>query len=146
MDKITCCDDKLPDPPYQSTRISYTILRHLGDGLCAFTVYAVLLVFLFNSGANSLQVGVQILLCINPHEENPDRLLMWFMAIVILSIVCLLHCFSGRAGRTMNKYFCWMKLVIIIVLVAVLMKRAIMGPRIGRPKAIGNVESFSNLA
>ena len=130
----------------RSARIRRFILRQLGNGMFAYTVYAIMFVTVFNSGTNSLQVGRQVLLCIEPHQKDPSRDLMRFIAIVSLTIICLIHYSSARAGRAANKYFCVLKVLILFILLGVGMKRAIVGPKIGFPYIPDTRKTFSNYA
>lgn len=132
--------------PPQTTRKEPSIRRHFGNGLLAYTVYAISFVVLFNSGTNSLQVGRQVLLCYEPHDGDPDQNVMRLIAMIGLSIVCLIHYFSARAGRKANRWFCVMKITILLILLGKTTKRAIMGPKIGFPQLSGQSDAFSNYA
>jgi amino acid transporter len=90
------------------------IRRFLGDGLLFYTVYAFLFVAFFNSGTNSLQIGRQILIAINPAGPFNTHL-MRFIAIVALSILCLLQYFSPKWGRKLNNFLALLKILSLLI-------------------------------
>ncbi len=130
----------------ESPNWSTPILRHLGNGLFAYTIYAILFITLFNSGTNSLQVGRQVLIAVNPRENDPNRHLIGFIAVVVLTVVCFIHYFSARAGRAANRYLCILKLVFVVVLLGASAKTAMVGPKIGFPTLVDESKTFSNYA
>ena len=111
-------------------------LRAFGNGLLAYTIYSFVFVTLFNNGTNTLQVGRQILISYNL-QEKPNRDLIRFIGVVCLTIVCLLHYFSARAGRVTNRILCILKLVLMVTLLVAGAKRATVGPKIPYPTMAG---------
>lgn len=121
-------------------------LRSFGNGLLAYTLYSFVFVTLFNNGTNTLQVGRQILISYNP-QEKPNLDLTRFMGVVCLTIVCLLHYFSARAGRVTNRILCILKLGLMVTLLVAGTKRATIGPKIPYPAMAGPPDTpppFSN--
>jgi amino acid transporter len=90
------------------------IRRLLGNGLLFYTIYSFLFVAYFNSGTNSLQVGHQVLVAINPEYDVSHHWLR-FIAIVVLSITCLLQYFSTMWGRKLNRWFAVVKLLFLVI-------------------------------
>jgi len=123
-------------------------LHFCGNGLLAYTVYAVVFVTLFTNGTNTLQLG-RLILISNKPEETPNLDLVRFIGMVCLTSVCLVHYFSTRAGRAANRILCRIKLFSLVVLLAAGAKRAAVGPPIHYPVipgASGAPPPFSNYA
>ncbi|CAG7560622.1 unnamed protein product [Fusarium equiseti] len=97
----------------------------LGDGLLAYIIYSLAFIALFNSATNSQQFGRMILLCLHADkEENDDDVkedqhLMRYIAVSVLSIICLAQFFSPGFGRRLNKFLAVVKIGFLIGLVAV---------------------------
>ncbi|KAL6718835.1 hypothetical protein ACLMJK_003069 [Lecanora helva] len=143
LDEATSYDGQVQITSRTAKKRRYTIRRHLGNGLGAFTVYGIAFTILFNSGTNSLQIGWQILICVNPHEEEPHHDLVRFIAIVAFTSVCILHYHSAGFVRALNKCLCGIKLTVWLVLLVMGIKRSIVGPKIGFPRFIDVHETFS---
>jgi len=62
-----------------------------------------------------MQTALQILIARNPNADQ-DRDLIRFIGIVVLSIICLVQLISARAGRTVNRIFAIVKVVVLFVL------------------------------
>ncbi len=118
----------------------------MGNGLCAYITFAVLFVWVFNSATNNLQVGRQTLLVVEPRNQDPSRLLIWFVAVVVLSAVCFLHYFSARAGRVANRLLCLAKLGTLLVLLIAGSIMAARGAKIGCPLSVRNASDVSTYA
>ena len=50
------------------------------------------------------------------NSDKPDERMLRFMAVVILTTLCLLHYFSARMGRAVNNLFAASKLVMLSIL------------------------------
>jgi len=69
-------------------------------------LFSAFFLVLANSAGNSIAFAKQILLIALPQAgktSDLDARLVRFIAIVILTVICLLHYFSGKLGRFMNK-------------------------------------------
>jgi amino acid transporter len=76
---------------------------------------------MYNTATNTMQLSNQILISANINNPTyvPDGRLLRFIAIVSLAFFCLLHYFSGHAGRTLNQILAFFKLgLLAIVFVA----------------------------
>jgi amino acid transporter len=104
----------------QKKRTIYT--KVFGDGLLAYTVYAVLFCALFNSSTNALQVGRETLVALRPEESSPQMDVLRLIAVVALSILCLIQYWSSHAGRKINR---WIAVIKLLFLVAVLIAGAV---------------------
>ncbi|KAI6763249.1 hypothetical protein HG531_013146 [Fusarium graminearum] len=99
--------------------------RLLGDGLLAYIIYSLTFIFVFNSATNSQQFGRMILLCLHADEEENDddikndQHLMRFIAVTVLSIICLVQFFSPAFGRKLNKHLAVIKIGFLLGLVVV---------------------------
>lgn len=97
----------------------------LGDGLLAYIIYSLAFIALFNSATNSQQFGRMILLCLhadkvdNDDDVKNDQHLMRYIAVSVLSIICLAQFFSPGFGRRLNKFLAVVKIAFLIGLVAV---------------------------
>ncbi|KAH7006598.1 amino acid permease-domain-containing protein [Fusarium venenatum] len=97
----------------------------LGDGLLAYIIYSLAFIFFFNSATNSQQFGRMILLCLHADKEDndddikKDQHLMRYIAVSILSIICLAQFFSPAFGRRLNKFLAVVKIGFLVGLVAV---------------------------
>ena len=105
--------------PGQASRTRSIWTRVFGDGLMAYTVYAVLFCAFFNSSTNALQVGRETLVAVRPEETTPQMDVLRLIAVVALSILCLIHYWSSKAGRRLNRWIAVLKLMfLVIVLIA----------------------------
>jgi len=97
----------------------------MGDGLLAYIIYALAFIIFFNSATNSQQFGRMILLCIhadkgdNDDNFRDDQHLMRYIAVTILSIICLTQFFSPGFGRRLNKFLAVVKIGFLLGLIAV---------------------------
>lgn len=97
--------------------------RVSGDGMLGFIIYAVLFAGLFNSSTNSMQFGKMILVAIHAdkfsqeanHELNRD--LIRFIAVIALSVICLVQFFSPIAGRRLNNLAAVVKILFVLLLI-----------------------------
>ena len=64
-----------------------------------------------------MQFSNQILISANINNPTyvPDGRLLRFIAIVSLAFFCLLHYFSGHAGRTLNQILAFFKLCLLLI-------------------------------
>jgi amino acid transporter len=83
----------------------------------AYIIYTFYFVLTYNTASNSMQLANQALISANIHNNNyrPDGRLLRFLAIVALSFFCLLHYFSGRAGRTLNQILAGSKVCLLFI-------------------------------
>lgn len=83
----------------------------------AYIIYTFYFVFTYNTATNSMQLANQVLISANINDTGylPDGRLLRFIAVVALSIFCLLHYFSGRAGRTLNQVLAGFKLCMLLI-------------------------------
>ena len=85
--------------------------------LLAYTVYTFYFVFMYNTATNSMQLANQVLISANIKDSSfqPDDRELRFIAIVALSFFCLLHYFSGHAGRTLNQILAFFKVCLLVI-------------------------------
>jgi amino acid transporter len=83
----------------------------------AYIIYTFYFVFTYNTATNSMQLANQVLISANINDiaYRPDGRLLRFIAVVALSFFCLLHYFSGRAGRTLNQVLAAFKICMLII-------------------------------
>jgi amino acid transporter len=84
--------------------------------LLATIIFSGFFLVLGNSYGNSVTFAKQILLASDTSYENTtdiDERLIRFIAIVVLSAVCLLHYFSNKFGLFLNKLFAIFKTILL---------------------------------
>ena len=84
--------------------------------LLATILFSGFFLVLGNSYGNSITFAKQTVLASNPNTTKTTELdsrLVRFIAIVVLSLVCLLHYFSNRFGLFMNKLFAIFKTILL---------------------------------
>ncbi|RSL95486.1 hypothetical protein CDV31_013883 [Fusarium ambrosium] len=114
------------EPNTIKAKITWSIMRFLGDGLFAYITYSIGFIFFFNSGTNSMQFARFVLLCVQDNNKDMtssskdiNKDLMRFIGIVVLSIICLFQYFSPGFGRAMNKTLAVIKLLFLLALFVV---------------------------
>jgi amino acid transporter len=88
--------------------------------LFATVLFAAFFILLPNTGGNSLQFAKHVLLVASPDIQNTeelDRPLITLIAILVLSVVCLLHYFSRNSGLLLNLLFAAYKILLVVVLI-----------------------------
>lgn len=88
--------------------------------LLTTVLYSAFFVLLSNTVGNCLQFAKHVLLAADPsitNTEDLDRRLVTFIAIVVLTAVCLLHYFSRNSGLLLNILFALYKVFLIIVFI-----------------------------
>jgi len=72
---------------------------------------------MYNTATNSMQLANQVLISANIKTPSfqPDVRELRFIAIVALSFFCLMHYFSGHAGRTLNQIFALFKVILLVI-------------------------------
>ncbi|KAE9377482.1 hypothetical protein N431DRAFT_461088 [Stipitochalara longipes BDJ] len=85
--------------------------------LFAYTIYTFYFVFTYNTATNSMQLANQVLISANIRNPTfePDGRLLRFIAVVALSFFCLLHYFSGHAGRKLNQVLAYFKVCLLLI-------------------------------
>jgi amino acid transporter len=86
--------------------------------LLTYTIYAFCFVLLYNTSTGAMQFANQVLItAAGPNPQYvPDQRLLRFIAVSLLTFICLLHYFSGRAGRAVNQIFALFKIILLSVL------------------------------
>jgi amino acid transporter len=84
--------------------------------LLAYTLYAFYFVLVNTSTTNSMQFAKQVYISATDEDQIFDQRLLRFIAVVILSLLCLLHYFSARTGRALNVTLAASKVVMLVVL------------------------------
>ncbi|SCB65317.1 unnamed protein product [Fusarium graminearum] len=108
-----------------SARFTPWYKKLLGDGLLAYIIYSLAFIMFFNSATNSQQFGRMILLCLHANKEDngydikKDQHLMRYIAVSIVSIICLAQFFSPAFGRRLNKFLAVVKIGFLLGLLAV---------------------------
>ncbi|KAE9379783.1 hypothetical protein N431DRAFT_527234 [Stipitochalara longipes BDJ] len=84
--------------------------------LLATIVFSGFFLVLGNSYGNAITFAKQVILASDPDYEDAtalDNRLIRFVAIFVLSAVCLLHYFSNKFGLFLNKLFALFKIVLL---------------------------------
>src|SRR5690606_30784611 len=108
-------------------------------------VFAVLFVLLGNTAANCIAFAKQIIQAFRPEIANPDQNLVKFIALCVITLVCLIHFFSRKMGIVMNNLLALYKLV-LLTFVVVSGFAALGGARVGGSRAgdTYGTENFKN--
>ena len=109
--------ESLRSHPDQAARKRSIWTQVFGDGLLAYTVYAVLFCALFNSSTNALQVGREVLVAVRPQETTPQMDVLRLIGVFSLTILCLVNYWSSSVGRKLNRWVAVLKLVFLVILV-----------------------------
>src|SRR5438045_3955222 len=104
--------------------------------LFSYILYTFYFVLLYNTATNSMQFANQVMASANPINYttpsyppedtpkpqtplytpyDPDQRVLRFIAVVALSLFCLIHYFSARAGRALNKTLAFLKIILLMV-------------------------------
>ena len=68
----------------------------------ASCIFGVFFVVLGNTAANTIAFAKHMLLAFDDTNQNPDYRLQRFVALVCISLICLIHIFSRKLGILMN--------------------------------------------
>ncbi|KFY10415.1 hypothetical protein V491_07659 [Pseudogymnoascus sp. VKM F-3775] len=106
--------------PFNGAELIYLDEVFRRPELLATILYSALFVLAANTNGNALQFAKHVLLAANPSITNSDELdgrLVTFLAIAVLTCVCLLHYFSRNSGLLLNLFFALYKTILIIVFI-----------------------------
>lgn len=97
--------------------------------LLTFTIYTFYFVPWYNTATNCMEFSNQVLISTNIHDpsydpNHADQRLLRFIAIVALSLFCLVHYFSGRIGRVLNQILALIKVILLLVVIVAGIVRA----------------------
>lgn len=82
-------------------------------------IISLLFVLLSHNAGNCVSFAKLILQAFEPTEKDPDFRLQKFIALVMLSAVCLLHVFSRNTGIAINNFLALYKLALVTFIVLV---------------------------
>lgn len=86
--------------------------------LFATILFSGFFLLLANSYGNSIQFAKHVLVSALPELEDSKELdprLVRYIAISVVTLVCLIHWFSSRAGLFLNKLVAWYKTILLVV-------------------------------
>jgi len=63
-----------------------------------------------------MQFARQVIMVATQSDSISDQRVMRLVAVVIMSLICLLLYFSTATGRKLNRYLAWMKIGLMIVI------------------------------
>ncbi|KAJ4003167.1 hypothetical protein NW766_012485 [Fusarium irregulare] len=116
---------QIPVPSSSGPQPAPWYRKLLGDGLLAYIIYSLTFVIFFNSATNGQQFGRMILLYNHADaddidaEVRKDDHLMRYIAVTVLSIICIIQFFSAKFGRRLNRFLAVVKIGFLIGLVGV---------------------------
>ena len=79
-------------------------------------IFSVFFLLVPNTDGNSIQFAKTVLLAANPavaKTEDLDKRLISLIAIVVLTVVCLIHYFSRNSGLVLNLSFAMYKIGLV---------------------------------
>lgn len=80
---------------------------------------AVLFILLTHFAGNTIAFAKLVLQAFEPEELNPDYRLQKFIALCLLSVVCLLHIFSRKMGIAVNNMLALYKVTLVTFIIMV---------------------------
>ncbi|OCK94885.1 uncharacterized protein K441DRAFT_90733 [Cenococcum geophilum 1.58] len=84
--------------------------------LLTYTCYSLYFVCLYTTATNSMQFARQVIMAATKSDDIPDQRVMRLIAVVIMSLICLLLYFSTATGRKLNRYLAWLKIGLMIII------------------------------
>ncbi|KAL7268527.1 hypothetical protein RUND412_008848 [Rhizina undulata] len=107
----------------------------------AICVFSVLFVLLANTSANAIAFSQYIIMAFEPDNPIPDQRLQKFVALVCITIACLIHLFSRKMGLLLNNSLAIYK-VILLVFVALTGFACLAGARTESAKLADNGDDY----
>jgi hypothetical protein len=107
--------------PYNGGELIYLDAIYYKPELFFTIVFSGFFLLLGNSYGNSISFAKNILLSADLTKAQTSELnarLVRFVAIAVVSLVCLLHYFSSRAGLFLNKALFWYKSLLLLVVLS----------------------------
>ncbi|KAF1839684.1 hypothetical protein BDW02DRAFT_463319, partial [Decorospora gaudefroyi] len=105
--------------PYNGGELVYLDEIYRRPELMATIVFSGFFLMLANSYGNSVQFAKHILISTLPHPEDSHELdprLIRYIAISVVTFICLIHWFSSRAGLFLNKLVAWYKIFLLLAM------------------------------
>jgi amino acid transporter len=88
--------------------------------LLVYTLYALFFVLVWNDATNSMQFALHVFISAtwtgDACPESIDPRFLRFLAVVLVTFVCLLHYFSARIGRVTNMTLAVGKFIMVLAL------------------------------
>jgi amino acid transporter len=104
--------------PFNGGELVYLDEIYRRPELLATIMFSGFFLLLANSYGNSIQFAKHVLISALPHLEDSKELdprLVRYIAISVITLVCLIHWFSSRAGLFLNKLVAWYKTILLLV-------------------------------
>lgn len=104
--------------PFNGGELVYLDEIYRSPELLATILFSGFFLLLANSYGNSIQFAKHILISALPELEESKELdprLIRYIAISVVTLVCLIHWFSSRAGLFLNKLVAWYKTILLLV-------------------------------
>jgi amino acid transporter len=105
--------------PYNGGELVYLDEIYGRPQLLATILFSGYFLMLANSYGNSIQFAKHILVAAMPDLEDSralDPRLLRYIAISAITLVCLIHWHSSRAGLFLNKLVAWYKVILLLVI------------------------------
>ncbi|KAF2624273.1 amino acid transporter [Macroventuria anomochaeta] len=105
--------------PYNGGELVYLDETYRKPELLATILFSGFFLMLANSYGNSIQFAKHVLVAAFPGLEDSTKLdprLVRYIAISVITFVCLIHWHSSRAGLFLNKLVAWYKIVLLVVI------------------------------
>ena len=104
--------------PYNGGELVYLDEIYGRPQLLATILFSGYFLMLANSYGNSIQFAKHVLIAASPNLEDSTELdprLLRYIAISAITLVCLIHWHSSRAGLFLNKLVAWYKVILLLV-------------------------------
>ena len=113
--------------PYNGGELVYLDETYRHPQLLATILFSGFFLLLANSYGNSTQFAKHVLVATFPDLEDSTQLdprLVRYIAISVITFVCLIHWHSSRAGLFLNKLVAWYKIALLVVVFIVGMAKS----------------------
>lgn len=104
--------------PYNGGELVYLDEIYHRPELFATILFSGFFLIFSNSYGNSIQFAKHVLVAASPGLEDSTELdprLVRYIAISVITFVCLIHWHSSRAGLFLNKLVAWYKIILLVV-------------------------------
>jgi amino acid transporter len=103
--------------PYNGAELVYLDEIYYKPTLLATILFSGYFLTLANAYGNSIQFAKHVMVAALPELQDSTKLdsrVLKFIAVIVITLVCLIHWHSSRAGLFLNKLLAWYKICLLI--------------------------------
>ncbi|KAF2129907.1 hypothetical protein P153DRAFT_315302 [Dothidotthia symphoricarpi CBS 119687] len=104
--------------PFNGGELVYLDEIYRRPELLATILFSGFFLTLANSYGNSIQFAKHVIIAAVPRLDNTrdlDDRLVRYLAVSVVTLVCLIHWHSSRAGLFLNKLVAWYKIILLLI-------------------------------